>query len=133
MFLLGAAKNLRAQNLISAVEELLDVIRSMVNVECLVDATITVESHCIERFQQGAIRAARHSALIAAARSVRVQFDRLENDVRGTIPIIPRLKEIHLSVLSMSDERSCRNFNSDLTCSFNEIDCEMCIHQSADG
>ena len=88
-FLFGAAKNLGASALAEAVESLLDVIRSILQRECLVT---DLESLRAPPSYNAAEYAASHSAMVAACRAVRACFDQLDLDARRATAELARHK-----------------------------------------
>jgi hypothetical protein len=87
MFILGASKNIGARPLADAVETVLDVIRTIVNCECLSDEPNTL---CFPPCTDAAERANWQCALVTAGRAVRGCFDQLDIDARQTTASISR-------------------------------------------
>jgi hypothetical protein len=86
MFLLGAAKNFGAKALASAVETLLDMIRTVTGRECLVPDHSLSFAPSVDAAQ----RASWQCALVTAARAVRGCFDQLDLDARRAVASLSR-------------------------------------------
>ena len=87
LFIFDASKNLGAQQLAGAVENLLDLIRTSSQHNCLIPSA---GATCRRPCEQTVCCDERRQALIAAIRHISERFEQLESDVRNATDILSR-------------------------------------------